>query len=221
MEVKCGEGVGEVILDAIRNAKNRIYVCSPYLSKDYVDLLRMKAKDGAEVKLITMEEWAKNLEPIHVTEEVKEKGIKDRIAELLVSFIGLFILSLILAIIAELISPLKTVVFWILTPLWIIYLIYAFFYSIYIVILAVIELVRRIIGKRKRSVITIKRVSFETKVPTKFVHAKIYVIDDLAFLGSVNLTESGIRRNVECLVKLNGSDAIVVRREFERLWNSI
>lgn len=53
-----------------------------------------------------------------------------------------------------------------------------------------------------------------------FVNAKAYIVDDLvAFIGSGNLTDGGIRSNYEAFVKLTApEDVAKMVKEFENLF---
>ncbi len=59
------------------------------------------------------------------------------------------------------------------------------------------------------------------KVPKRFVHAKMYIGDGMAVVGSANLTYAGMHRNVEEVrVVTDGKEVEAMRRSFWRLWNS-
>ncbi len=49
-------------------------------------------------------------------------------------------------------------------------------------------------------VLLARRPVVDVHVPSGFVHAKIYVVDGVAYLSSANLTESGMHGNVEFVV---------------------
>ena len=53
------------------------------------------------------------------------------------------------------------------------------------------------------------------------LHAKLYVIDDCAYIGSVNLTESGLRRNYEVILMVCKGEELFddLVRAFEALWS--
>ncbi|MDE1768209.1 MAG: hypothetical protein KGH64_06490 [Candidatus Micrarchaeota archaeon] len=57
------------------------------------------------------------------------------------------------------------------------------------------------------------------KVPKQFVHAKMYVSNDQAILGSVNLTYKGTHRNVEHIdIIRNGDEVYKIREQFWDMW---
>ncbi len=60
------------------------------------------------------------------------------------------------------------------------------------------------------------------KVPSSFVHAKMYISDSAAIDGSANLTYSGMHRNVEHITVVRSKDDVEkMRKEFFALWNSL
>ncbi len=57
------------------------------------------------------------------------------------------------------------------------------------------------------------------KVPKSFVHAKLYVSDRMAILGSANLTYKGTHVNVEHIEVVHEPDRIgLLKKEFWKLW---
>ena len=50
-----GRGAGVFIENQVLTAKEKIYVCSPCMSKKYAEKLVQLAKSGVEVKIITSE----------------------------------------------------------------------------------------------------------------------------------------------------------------------
>ncbi len=60
------------------------------------------------------------------------------------------------------------------------------------------------------------------KVPSSFVHAKMYVSESMAIEGSANLTYKGMHSNVEHItITRSAEGAERLRKEFFRLWNSL
>lgn len=50
------------------------------------------------------------------------------------------------------------------------------------------------------------------------LHAKLYVVDDVVFLGSANLTGTAFSRRYETLVRLTGAPALGAATQFEKWW---
>ena len=107
MEFLLGKGVGKEILEAIREARRRVIVVSPWISRRHAELLRKRRK-SIDVKVYTTDEGNPGLE------EFKVKGISKDLA-----FISL--LTLIIAVLVALYS-LKVSLFLIFLSLFIFFL---------------------------------------------------------------------------------------------------
>ncbi|MCL4365291.1 MAG: phospholipase D family protein [Candidatus Marsarchaeota archaeon] len=60
------------------------------------------------------------------------------------------------------------------------------------------------------------------KVPRQFVHAKIYISDNMAITGSANLTYKGTHRNLEQISITYNSDEISrLRGQFWDMWHKL
>ena len=121
------KGAGKEIVEAIENAKKRIWVCSPFISSRYANILVRKALAGVDVKVVTS--------PKNDSE--------------------------------------------------------------------VFDILKRINV----------RVSYEV-----FVHAKMYIIDDVAYTGSMNLTVSGVEKNVEIIQRHENEGVKKLEEEFIKIW---
>ncbi len=72
-----------------------------------------------------------------------------------------------------------------------------------------------------RQYIETRRTNLEHRTRAlKNLHAKIYIVDDTAYLGSANLTESSLEINLEVLVVFKSSDEEFndILRIYEMLW---
>ena len=116
--MKLGRGIGGDIIAKIKSAKNRIWIISPFISREYMDILRSKHREGIDVRVLTM-------------------GKAD------------------------------------------------------------FDYVRR---------------------PKEFAHAKIYIIDDSGFYGSMNLTSDGVNKNYEVIAQAKKEDLPKLEEEFLKLW---
>lgn len=70
---------------------------------------------------------------------------------------------------------------------------------------------------------TAKRIKgLSIKVPSSFVHAKMYVSESTGIEGSANLTYKGMHSNIEHIsITRSGSEVERLRKEFFGLWNSL
>ncbi len=70
-------------------------------------------------------------------------------------------------------------------------------------------------------VITVSNVDIEcARRPREFVHAKIYIIDDSGFYGSMNLTDNGVNKNYEIMAHVKPEQLPEIERLFLKLWNN-
>ncbi len=61
--------------------------------------------------------------------------------------------------------------------------------------------------------------NISVRMPERFVHEKMYISEDLAIVGSANLTYSGMHRNVEHIELIRDPDRIdALVRHFNDLW---
>jgi phosphatidylserine/phosphatidylglycerophosphate/cardiolipin synthase-like enzyme len=60
------------------------------------------------------------------------------------------------------------------------------------------------------------------KIPKEFVHAKLYIGDNMAIEGSANLTFSGMHKNIEQIRVIDSAEEVSnLRKEFDKLWNRL
>jgi len=70
-------------------------------------------------------------------------------------------------------------------------------------------------------IITLSKVDLEcARRPKIFAHAKIYIIDDSGFYGSMNLTDDGVNRNYEIITQVKSEELPELEREFLELWKN-
>ena len=70
-------------------------------------------------------------------------------------------------------------------------------------------------------IITVSKINLDcARRPRKFAHAKIYIIDDSGFYGSMNLTDDGVNRNYEIIAHVKPEELPELEREFLKLWNN-
>lgn len=223
-----GKGVGSKIYDALNNAKHSVFVLTPYISQGYVDFLLRKKQDGIDVSLVTttdaqrgmMDEIYRKILLQHRITDDKKMAYKKK-AKRWCFFLGL---SALIAGLVGLIwydfhhhfhsiyNELKR--FWyeesvfIVVTMSILFIscvfynkfhrikVFSYFYSTRFPFVVVPSLYS-------------KNVKSMSSMLDSFVHAKIYVIDNRdIFIGSVNLTNSGLRHNIETFIKISAHVAV-------------
>jgi phosphatidylserine/phosphatidylglycerophosphate/cardiolipin synthase-like enzyme len=66
-----------------------------------------------------------------------------------------------------------------------------------------------------------KKSNINVRIPERFVHEKMYISDELAIVGSANLTYSGTHKNVEHIELIREPDRIdALIAHFNELWDS-
>ena len=220
VELYIGKNAGRRIDWFIENAKHDIRIISPYTVESKVEALIKKSQNGVEVRLLTSHDprhfknpaTSKLLRKFIVQERhTNEKRKKiHRFLEIFAPI--LFTSTLVFLSISILMSSLLVTVENQVTM----------YPSVGLVLLAFILLTT---AKR----IKVYTYSYDSPFPVKFVverkdmtryekeqfkdnaffHVKLFIFDDeIAFLGSVNLTEKGMRHNVESLVTISQKDKV-------------
>ena len=70
-------------------------------------------------------------------------------------------------------------------------------------------------------IITISEINLDcARKPKEFAHAKIYIIDDIGFYGSMNLTDSGVNKNYEIIDHVEPEQLSELERMFLKLWEN-
>jgi phosphatidylserine/phosphatidylglycerophosphate/cardiolipin synthase-like enzyme len=202
--------VGEYVLPRLQEATRSIDVVSPYISPDYARLLVSKAKSGVRVRVMTS---ASNQEVLSVFESASQRTVGASAWEGLWSGLGtgemVFVLFLGLFLVFALVSALQG----------------NFADARLGAVGFVLFLVIFLVGRRTRS----EQEEPERSVPLsvravegKLVHAKLYIVDEeVALVGSANLTYSGMNRNIERLeLKTSTSEIGQEIEAFLDLWGS-
>lgn len=221
-DVYIGTGAGKKLMDEIENAKRSVKIVSPFLSPYLVKRLIGLHYIGIDVQLITTDtiedfygNGERNLhEPIrrevHIDREAKQarnrRKIFARVSNGLT--IGLFIGFVLLN------YWLKDIrLLWLLIPIGISWTVARHY---------------ELKAKRKRACSYTYKNLFPFKVVLSksengfgntYLHSKIYIIDDeIAYLGSLNFTGGGIRKNYETRVRLGDAPSVQkIVEEFDYL----
>jgi len=177
VEVRVGRDMEDFLIERLRRARRRLWIVSPWVSKEYVDVLLEAKARGVDVRLITTDD----LIPAH--REALRKLIERR-RELVrrgsraAKAAGLALTLLGIAIAASTLVLGLTLLF----------------------VGAVALLGWGLDRYRVRYVSKLGDglIVFSSK-PGRTMHAKIYVVDDTVGIGSANLTEAAVRGNFEAL----------------------
>jgi len=177
VEVRVGRGLEDFLVERLRRAERRLWVVSPWVSKEYVPVLLEAKARGVDVKLITTDD----LIPAH-RETLRE--LIERRAELVrrgsraASTVGLVLILL------GLITAVFTAGLGLLIA----------FVGIVVLVGWGLDMYRIYYVSRLGDGLIV----YSSK-PGRTIHAKIYVVDDAVGIGSANLTEAALRGNFEAL----------------------
>lgn len=227
VEFSFGKGVGDQIYDAINDAKHSVLVITPYISQGYIDFLLRKKEEGVNVSLVTttdaqrgkLDEICKKIVVQHCVTDEKKMEFKKQaknwcllsaLVSLLIGFTGLVWHSFhnnfpLLKELNRFWHDDTILIITIACALFFCYALYnkfhrikvfSYFYSTKFPFVVVPSIYS-------------KNIPSITPVLESFVHAKIYVVDNRdIFIGSVNLTKSGLRYNIESFVKISAHETV-------------
>lgn len=225
-DIYMGKGAGAKLMQDIRNAKKNVKIVSPYLSPFLIKELIALHSKGINIKLITSDEiedfygYEKNIHKLiiqnkHIDEEAKEKrdNLESLSGTLLFAMIGL---AIVLFPLMYLLKDLK----------------FAWGFIVVVLMFFARDQVVKKIKNTKVYHYTYKQL-FPFKVfvsPNNgnsfnktFIHSKIYVIDDeIAYLGSLNFTGSGVKENHETRIRTTDINAVhkIIEEVKELFFNS-
>lgn len=220
-----GQDTGKEVINDIKNAKKTLKIISPYLSSPYVNELVSLHNKNVDVQLITTDKIKdKNLHLNFLKKLIIQHRIVNKEAEKTRNKWIEWCSFLLFGIAGYVIAFLLTAYFY-----WGIKL----FYGIIPLVIAIM------IRKLYQEKILQKRIfdyKYESLFPFKvfisptyknyykgiFLHSKIYIIDDqIAYLGSLNFTESGMKYNYETIIKITDQESVdKIIKEFNDLFFS-
>ena len=203
-----GKNAGERVKKTILNAKKSVKIISPFLSPEFIDLLKAKANQGVEVILITGDDRSSRFDQTGqgavirrlITQQrfVNETAKTEKDKKVRWLRVGM-ILSIVLIFACLLLMPS-------LKP--------KLSFSALCIIAAVIFSSKLKAAKQLPIFYYQYFSAFKFKVIKQnamfgnFFHLKAYSVDgETAYLGSLNFTKSGFQHNIESCVTVTGATA--------------
>lgn len=211
-DIYIGKSAGAKMMQDIRNARKNVKIVSPYLSPVLIKELIDLHSRGIQIRLITSDEiedfygYEKNIHKLiiqhrHVDEKAKQTkdNLQSLSGTLLFAIIGLGV---------------------VLFPL--IYLLNNFKLAYGFIIVILMFFVRDAVVKKIKQT-KVYHYTYKQLFPFKvfvspntgnsahktFVHSKIYIIDDeIAYVGSLNFTRSGMKDNHETRIRTTDPEAV-------------
>lgn len=229
-----GQNAGKRIKNRIEAAHSSIKIISPYIADETVDLLKGKSIQGVKVEVLSSDDKrlfgdacdSSVLRKIILqnrTVDEKKKKFRERIVKLY-QFIGGIITSVLVGL-------------WFSSSKW--EILSSTYFIASIMTVSLVSLILYKIGNKIR----VYSYSYSTHFPISFVidpmnlsknereqycdnafyHVKLFIIDnEVAFLGSVNLTTKGMRYNVEsCVTIENYMEVTLLSNYFNELMQQV
>ena len=194
-KIVIGPEAGGAVLDFIRRARRRVLIVSPWLSPACADLAVRKQREGVPTVVVTTDDAENMSHQLALSKLVERRKRTVRpprwsllVPGLSVMFSGL--LRLYLKISEGASAP------GLLLP----------------ALLLGIGAVLCLLGRGKSERYTASLVERLVVLPKGPLHAKVYVVDDDAAVGSVNFTVAGLKHNIECVAFASGSADEAVRQ---------
>jgi phosphatidylserine/phosphatidylglycerophosphate/cardiolipin synthase-like enzyme len=192
-EFHSGRGVGLIISDLLSQAKQKIWVCSPWISEKYADYLLKKKQEGLDIRLITTNDYSINSNALKKL--IVPKKVENLKLEKILKYLSypMFLFGFILLVLRQ----------FVLSILFFIVGVFSFFFKKReIEYEALIDIL--ILDKNKR-----------------LTHSKIYIIDDKVVIGSPNFTESGLNINFETIFSFSKKEFVEkLIKTFEEIKNN-
>lgn len=186
VEFKMGREAGESLLKSIAHAKKRLVVVSPWLSATTAELAAQKQRKGVKVEITTTNDPSPNhRRALLKLVEAGQRTVGSRKPTVQAGGMVL-VFAGVLTFLANLFGPNS-------------FLVAAGLAGAGAILF---QLGRPRVERYCKS--KIERLRIYDTVAGPLVHAKVYVIDDEAVVGSTNFTVTGLRHNVEGLAFLNG-----------------
>lgn len=200
-----GRYAGKEIHNKIKSAQHSIRVITPYISSEYIDLLKNKAKNGIDVKLIVSsdiggdKDTQKSLRKLisqkcHVNNELKLKRKK------YTKYVNIaFIIFVIATIIGLYLKSNHT---------WYIGLLYPILFFIKKKVRSIVIYTYSYYSTLSLS-IPMSPYTYGFNPKHTLIHAKLFIIDEkVAYIGSINFTKAAFWKNYESRIKFTQSDII-------------
>jgi phosphatidylserine/phosphatidylglycerophosphate/cardiolipin synthase-like enzyme len=184
VEVKIERKIEDFFIQRLRNAKQKLWIMSPWVASEYMDLAVSMKTSGVDVHVITSNDYVNGQkDALSKLIEKKIRILKPENNKLKYSGLALIVAGIILIPVTKGVSLLGTIV----------------------------GIVLYLIGRGKSETYWISKLGDGSLVvfqhhPYKMIHAKIYVADDTVIMGSANMTGNGFKHNIEAMATMQNAD---------------
>lgn len=184
VEVRVDRHIGDFFLQRLKDAKQRLWIMSPWIAAEYIDILLAKKAEGVDVRVITTNDYGSGQkEALRKLVEPQVRVLKPENRALQYTGIGLIVLGVLL------LGATKGS---------------SLFFSL-------IGVALYMFGREKKETYYISTIGDGKLVvlqfhPYSIVHAKIYVADDTTIMGSANFTTNGLRNSIEGMATIQNAE---------------
>jgi phosphatidylserine/phosphatidylglycerophosphate/cardiolipin synthase-like enzyme len=184
VDVKIDRHIGDFFLQRLKDAKQRLWIMSPWIASEYVDILLAKKAEGVDVRVITTNDYGSGQkEALRKLVEPQVRILKPENRGLKYTGVGLIVLGVLLVGATKGSS----------------------------LFLSLIGVALYMFGREKKETYYISTIGDGNLVvlqfhPYSIVHAKIYIADDMVIMGSANFTANGLQNSIEGMVTMQNAE---------------
>ena len=246
-QIYTGRDCGKIVEPLLQKARKRIWVATPYISEEYASLLVLKAREGVDVRVLTVD-LSENRKAIAQLRQGVQRQVKQqRSMPLLVIAILALMLSIVSMVFKTIFQGLLTVPLYIFKAMCELLLLIRYWYAwigvtvITVVLmivtnsisvesalnihtfLAIVAFIAMYVVEilRRKHVVEELRVDLRVVPKSRFVHSKILVVDNVGIIGSANLTKTGLWHNIETIAVFFGEEVKKVEETFNSVWRAV
>jgi len=227
VSVKIGKNLSKSLLTSLQDAKKRIYICSPYFNAEaieYIEFLQQRNNEidikllvSSSEKINELSEKQKDNLKYFIGADVKEdilkkENILNEINNLNkniknINIFRLFFILIFLGITFFIFYKYRVKnLYWIISTI-IIFLSSKFLFD------KNIKNIKNLINKHEKTNTLYveyfqKRKNFKVVENNPFPHVKLYIIDNTAYLGSINFSNTALFFNIESLVEIKDESSV-------------
>lgn len=246
-QIYTGRDCGKIVEPLLQKAKKRIWVATPYISEEYASLLVLKAKEGVNVRILTVD-LSENRKAIAQLKQGVQQQVRQQpsiplliIAVLALTlsitsmifetiFRGLLAIPLnIFKVMCELLLLIRYWYAWIgVTVATVVLMVVTNSISVGSALnihtfLAIVVFTAMCIAEviRQKHIVEELRIDLRVVPKSRFVHSKILIVDDVGIIGSANLTRAGLWHNIETIAIFVGEEVMKVEEAFNSAWRAV
>lgn len=246
-QIYTGRDCGKIIEPLLQKAKKRIWVATPYISEEYASLLALKAREGVEVRVLTVDLSENRKAIAQLRSGARQQVMQQRSVPLLIIAVLMLVLSIVSTLFETVFRGLLVIPLYVFKAMCELLLLIRYWYAwigvtvatVVVMIvtnsisvesalnihtfLAIVVLIAMCIAEiiRRKHVVEELRVDLRVVPKSKFVHSKILIVDDIGIIGSANLTKAGLWHNIETIAIFSGEEIKKVEEAFNNVWKAV